>query len=272
MHDQEVSLAGVLERLQVPRNAVLFVHASAKWLLSAGITPESALKDLYSHCGRQGTIVMPSFPFVGAHLDYMRQKPIFDVSRTPARIGLLYEVFRRGNGVCRGLAPDLPLAARGYNSKDIILPESSFEELDPTGGATAFRRILEVDAHLVGLGVTENTNVFIHHIDSLHQDRYPGPVLAEEVNEAISRDPDGTERLVRRRSFLPIVQKVIKPNKISALCAPEGAYSSEKIGETVFFRWKLSDWVGAALREIDQSEREHRWPLWLEGLDGAYRS
>lgn len=252
----------LLEQLAVPCGEVLFVHASAQWAQRGGFEARDILSGLQEWAGPSGTVVMPSFPFVGAHLDYMRSKPAFDVRHTPAKIGLIYEVFRRSADVTRSAAPDLPVAARGKLAMAITSPEPSFNELDPAGKDTVFARILSSHPTLVGLGVSLNTNVLIHHLDSLLQDRYPGPLYGDEINDAAVIDADGASHIVRRKSFLPELQAKIRPSAVRDLIGASPQLSVIERNGATFFRWDLDAWSSTCTAHVT-SLRPGTWPCWL---------
>ena len=267
MHKNNIGVEFILKQLGVPKNGVIFVHASAKWLLSSGISLKSAIYDLHNFCDEGGTVVMPSFPFFGAHLDYMKSNPRFDFAKTPAKIGLFYEIFRRGDSVFRSIAPDLPVAAKGRYAKEIIGLDNSLADPDPIGRESIFAKILDFDPQLVGLGVTENTNIFIHLVDSLNRHRYPGAVLTNEINTATTKSHDGNEIIVHRHSFIPHIQKLIKPNKIFLNYGKQIAFNKFQIGQSIYFSWKINDWMELALSEVKSSQEAGRWPSWLTEMD-----
>lgn len=255
----------LLEQLAVPRGEVLFVHVSAQWAQRGGFEVRDILPGLQEWAGPSGTIVMPSFPFAGAHLDYMRSKPTFDVRRTPAKIGLIYEIFRRSADVVRSAAPDLPVAARGKLALAITSPEPSFNELDPAGKGTVFARIVSSRPTLLGLGVSLNTNVLIHHLDSLLQARYPGPLYGDEINDASVIDADGASHIVRRKSFLPDLQAKIRPSAVRDLIGASQQLSISDRNGATFFRWDLDAWSKTCSAHV-ASLQPGTWPCWLEAF------
>src|SRR5262245_34578833 len=94
------ALARVLYELSVPHDRVIYIHSSMDWLGRAGIRTGEALDALTAWTDRGGgTLVFPAFPFRGSHEAYLRGGPVFDVRRTPARVGLLNETLRRRKGV-----------------------------------------------------------------------------------------------------------------------------------------------------------------------------
>jgi aminoglycoside 3-N-acetyltransferase len=76
---------------------------------------QDLLAMLVSVCGKDRTLVMPSFVMGGRDFDrqeYFRTRP-FDVRRTPSEMGLFAELFRRTPGVLRSLHPTCSICALG---------------------------------------------------------------------------------------------------------------------------------------------------------------
>ncbi len=170
-----LTLHAILEELQVPRSGVLYVQSSTDWLQKAGFSATDTLAALIEWT-RGGALVMPAYPFRVTHAEYLASRPRFDVNKTPAAIGLIPEVFRRTAGVRRSLDPDFSIAALGADAADIVATRSGDE--DPFSETSVYARLLKRDATLLGLGVSLNTNSFIHVIDSRLSDRYPRPAYA----------------------------------------------------------------------------------------------
>ena len=96
MHSEKhLPLAEILSILRVPHQGILYVQSSINWLQKIGLELSEVLNTLQDWVKPAGTLVMPSYPYRGTHLDYLRRKPIFDVRHTPVKIGLIPEIFRR---------------------------------------------------------------------------------------------------------------------------------------------------------------------------------
>lgn len=260
-----LTLAEVLDSLAVPRGGVLYVQSSTDWLAKAGVDADSALATLRDWVRPSGTLVMPSYPFRVTHLEYLASRPRYDVRRSPAMVGLIPELFRRSNVVQRSLDPDFAIAAEGSAAASIV--ETDLRESDPFGRASVYERMLAGEATLVGLGVSLNTNSFIHVIDSRMADSYLRSPYGATFDVGVV-DRDGESRSVQRRSLVPEFQQLTKPSAVAAAMG-EGtpALSSRAINGAMFFRWDLQLWSRWCDDHARAAVAAGRWPCWLSLLD-----
>jgi hypothetical protein len=115
--------------------------------------PVELVAALAGICGRERTLVMPSFVMGGRSFDregYYRNRP-FDVRRTPSDMGLLAEVFRRTPGVMRSLHPTCSVCALGPLAGEL----TASHHLASTGLATdsPFGMMTRRRTAILGLGV-----------------------------------------------------------------------------------------------------------------------
>jgi len=97
---------------------ILMVHTSYNHMLPMYVgNAVDLLRMLVGLCGPERTLVMPAFYFGDRRLNdvvkFYRDHPIFDVRRTPSRMGLISELFRRYKGVKQSLHPSHRIAALG---------------------------------------------------------------------------------------------------------------------------------------------------------------
>jgi aminoglycoside N3'-acetyltransferase len=260
-----VKLAKILETLRVPRNEIVYVHSSTDWLQRAGIRVADVLPALRDWLAPHGTLVMPGYPFLGPHLDYVRRRPSYDVRHTPARVGLLPEMFRRWPGVVRSLEPDYPVLMYGAEAR--TLAGASPPPADPFGAASVYRRILDRPATLLGLGVSFNTNTFIHVLDSQLEDRYPFKVYVDETYHIPLTSHDGSGWNQVRRVLRPELQTQIEPGTLVPLIG-EGRelFASLKVQQTIFFRWDLAAWEHRAHEHALEQLEAGGLPCWLKRI------
>jgi aminoglycoside N3'-acetyltransferase len=259
-----LTLATVLESLSVPRGGILYVQSSTDWLAKAGFDAAQTLATLRDWVRPSGTLVMPSYPFRITHLEYLAARPRYDVRQTPSMVGLIPELFRRGDRVHRSADPDFAIAAEGPEAEAIV--DTDLAEPDPFGRGSVYERLLVRSATLVGLGVSLNTNSFIHVIDSRYAGAYPrspyGPLFDVEI---VGRD--GVPKTVQRRSLVPEFQQQTKPSAVAAAIG-EGtpAFSMRSIDDALFFRWDLARWSAWCDAHASEASVSGRWPCWLSLL------
>jgi aminoglycoside 3-N-acetyltransferase len=112
--------------------------------------------------GEEVTLLMPTLPFDGRQVDYARANKVFDVRRTPSRMGLLSEVFRRTPGVLRSLHPTHSVAAWGRRAEELI---SEHHKGTAFGESSPYFKLQEAGGVVMGLGVIKYT--VIHVADEL---------------------------------------------------------------------------------------------------------
>jgi hypothetical protein len=234
-------LTRMLAELAVPQGRVLYVHSSMDWLNRAGIGVGDALDALIDWTvASGGTLVLPAFPFRGSHEAYLRGRPIFDVRRSPARVGLLNETLRRRPGVLRSLDPDLSVVALGTHAETIV--------------GTGF----------TGLGVSFNYMNMIHVLDSRYRARYPFEIYSRAIYTAHSIDAAGHRHAVTKHAILNALQTHIKPSQIVHLLRPpRDVFRRTKIGDTDFFVWDLPRWERLCVAHIEQMLDTGGIPCWL---------
>ncbi len=258
-----LTLHAILEELQVPRAGVLYVQSSTDWLQKAGFSATDTLAALIEWT-RGGALVMPAYPFRVTHAEYLASRPRFDVNKTPAAIGLIPEVFRRTAGVRRSLDPDFSIAALGADAAGIV--ETSPGDEDPFSATSVYARLLERDANLLGLGVSLNTNSFIHVIDSRLSGRYPRPAYDGRFPTDVV-DGSGAMTTVWRSALVPDFQQQTQPSAVIAASGPDPEmFSSRTIDGAMFFRWHLPRWSAWCESHGRAAADAGQWPCWLSRL------
>lgn len=257
----------LLDSLSVPRGGILYVQSSTDWMAKAGFDAGSTLAALRDWVRPSGTLVMPSYPFRVTHLEYLESRPRYDVRNSPALIGLIPELFRRSDVVHRSLDPDFAIAAEGSAAATIV--ETDLRDPDPFGRTSVYERMLAGEATLVGLGVSLNTNSFIHVIDSRMATSYPrSPYGATFDVDVVNRD--GQLRSVQRRALIPEFQRLTKPSAVAgAIGEGTPAFASRTVNGAMFFRWDLRRWSRWCDDHARAAVAGGRWPCWLSLLDHA---
>lgn len=260
--------AALLAALGVPRDGVVYVQSSVDWIQRAGLRAPEILAALLEWCAPSATLVMPSYPFHSTHREYLASHPVFDVRRTPAGIGLLPEMFRRTAGVVRSLDPDFSVCARGVDAEAVVGAEPA--QPDPFGADSSYARMLERRATLVGLGVSLNTNSFMHLIDARAGERYPvSPYEPQEYATTVI-DRQGQPQSVRRKCLRPPFQQLVEPSAITLEMQPVPAvFTTFEINGARFFRWDLNAWTAWCATHA-ASQAPGAWPCWLRRLAGAF--
>ena len=211
---------------------------------------------------------MPSYPFHTTHRQYLESHAAYDVRRTPSGIGLLPEIFRRTTGAVRSLDPDFCVIAMGKDADAIVGTEPAAS--DPFGMDSTYQRMLDRRATLLGLGVSLNTNSFIHVIDSRAESGYPSPVYEDRLFPMTVIDASGRSREVLRKALRPQFQLQTIPSAIVTAMKPGGdVFATMEIDGARFFRWDLAPWASWCLAHAGRQAAAGRWPCWLSRLDSG---
>ena len=269
MNTNPMTAAEVLEALGVPRGGIVYVQSSVDWMQRAGLRAPEMLATLLNWTGTEGTLVMPSYPFHSTHQEYLATGPTFDVRHTPAGIGLLPEMFRRTSGVVRSLDPDFSVCARGADAEAIVgaVPAAP----DPFGADSSYQRMLTRATTLVGLGVSLNTNSFIHAIDSRIGAGYPAAVYDDRAYATTVVDRQGSSRIVRRLCLRPPFQQLTSPSAIGEAMRPAASvFTTIEIDGARFFKWDLSAWSAWCESHASAQAARGEWPCWLTRLGSAF--
>ena len=205
---------------------------------------------------------MPAFPFRGSHEDYLRAEPTFNVRRTPVRVGLLNETFRRRQHVRRSLDPDLSVIALGREADRVV--GNGFTGRDPTGPDSPFQRVIDAGGVLLGLGVSLNYMNMIHVLDSRYRDQYPFQIYSDSIYPAHTVDAEGGLHHVDKLAMLNELQLHIKPSLVVRTLNPgTDVLRHMKRGDTDFFVWDLPPWEQLCVSHIEQTLDAGQFPCWL---------
>jgi len=155
--------------------------------------------------GEDGTLLVPTFPFRGRQLDYVRSGPApFNPRRTPSRMGLLTEVFRRLPGALRSLHPTHSVAARGPMAEELLGEHhlgTAFGERSP------FYKLQACGGIVVGLGVDIHHGFTVLHVAEELEPRSHEHVFVDETYPMRIRRGD-EELAYELRPMRPVFRNV----------------------------------------------------------------
>jgi aminoglycoside 3-N-acetyltransferase len=121
--------------------------------------------------GFQGSALVPTLPFTGSALDYVRSGVVTDLKLTPSRMGLVTEFFRRMQGVERSAHPTHPVAARGRLA--VEMTAGHHEAKTPCGAPSPFSRLLDHGGKILLLGTGVRTITFFHYVEEVLEPTMP---------------------------------------------------------------------------------------------------
>jgi len=217
-------ILAALRDVGLPASQVVMAHTSLSRFGYVEGGPDTVIDALVEAVGPDGTLVMPTLSCSWAG------RPAFDPDATPARIGLIPNVFRRRPGVRRSPHPTHSVAALGPKAEAITRHHPPDEPVFSDAGA--FGRLYALDAWILMLAPLE-ANTSMH----MGEERAGVPLqdLALRINER--GEPEG---LVRRAPW-----HVNFDPHYGAL-RERGLLDSASLGDETIHLMRLRDAVDAA--------------------------
>lgn len=161
-------LATALGTAGVTPGATVMAHVSMNEVRRTAPTvdPLSLIALLKELLTPSGTLMVMTSPFTGFQAEYAAAKPIYDVRRTPSRMGLMTELFRRMPDTKRSLHPTHPVAGWGRHAEELL---ASHHEGETFAETSPFCLMRDYGGVVVGIGASiRNGFTIIHSAEWLH--------------------------------------------------------------------------------------------------------
>jgi len=217
-----------LRGLGVKTGDALCVQSSFDQILGFQGNVGDAIKSLQEAVGPDGGLLMPTHPFGGRAIDYVRAHPVTDLARAPSVMGLMTEILRRTPGARRSIHPTHPVSVWG--DKGLHLVNNDWESRTPCGRNTAYHRLLESDGKILMLGTGVQPMVFYHTVEELIEPMMPASPFTAEEYTLQTKNVDGKLYTSQMRLFEPVLSR----NRRLSLLAPElksrGFWREAKVG------------------------------------------
>ena len=175
----EEGLREILNQFDLSSVDTILVHSSAAQLARVGLKSPTVIRILEGLILPEGTLLMPSFPFGQSFYEFIETNPVFKVNRTPSRMGLVTEVFRRSPGVLRSQHPTHPVCAKGKDAEWYV-SEHHMDET-PFGPHSPFAKLADRGGVVIGLGLQPDfclTNV--HVVEDQLGDDFPVRIYSNQ--------------------------------------------------------------------------------------------
>lgn len=258
-----MKLSEIFEKLEIePHGSIVFFH-----IASDTLKPIASLREILStideYFDERSTICMPSFPFFGSgYYEYLKNKPVFDIRKTPSKVNLITEVFRRRDGVIRSLHPWCSVACKGYLAKE--LTSEHYLDAKVFGKKSPFGKISENNGYVVGLGVDCNTNSFAHMPDDVMLEYYSFKVYEDDNIKLICIDYHEKEIEVETNVLHRTISKIIKPRKMRKFLLGQDFYKECVFKGINFYALKLKDYIAFTVSFNIQKVKEKGYPIYYE--------
>jgi len=175
----EAALVRALRTLGINSGDTLMVHAS--WVQNNGFQgrPIDFINALKAAVGPDGLLAMTSLTYQNESTKTFlgRQEPM-NVRRSPSRMGLLTEVFRRGRKTRRSLSPTHPVLASGPRAEAFLEGHESC--LVPFGPNSPYARLREWRGKILTVDAPFSTITYTHYIEDRISCYLPFPLYDPE--------------------------------------------------------------------------------------------
>jgi aminoglycoside N3'-acetyltransferase len=228
-----------LRGLGVRSGDVLCVHSSFERFLGFRGGLGDAITALQESVGPDGGLVMPTQPFTGTAIDYVRSHPVTDLRRAPSLMGFMTEILRRSPGVVRSINPTHPVAAWGVRGVGLV--GRDWEARTPCGRSTAYHRMLDADARILMLGTGLQPMTFYHCVEELIEPLMPfSPFTAEEFTLQ-TKDVTGTLYTSRMRLFEPVLSAKRRMSLMVPDLKRRGVWREARVGRLEILLLRATD-------------------------------
>lgn len=234
-------LVANLRALGVRPGDTIMLHSAFRQANGFQGSPVSVADAFLEAVAPEGNLLMVSLPTTGASHRYLQRLRLFDVRKTPSRMGLVSEFFRRRPGVRRSLHPSHPMLVFGPEAAWIV--EGHEECLYPCGPGSPFDKALELDAKVVFFDTTLDKMTFFHWLEHRVQDRVALPLYLPEPFEVPVVDADGQNQMVKTYAFSPEIIELRRDSVLHREMWAAGIVRSRRVGNTRILLTSLKEVV-----------------------------
>lgn len=219
-----------LSRLGIRRGDTILVHSAFRRATGFRGSPQDVIACLLSAVGEEGNLLMVSLPYETSSYEHLRHDPLFDLRRTPSRMGIVSEVFRRREGVRRSLHPTHPVLALGKDAEWLVRDHEKCGT--PCGAGTPFAKLREIGGKVLFFDVPFGNFTFIHHIEDLLEASLPFPLYRDESFPGRVLDQDGQPLVVPTRVFSQRAVSTRRPEVLERHLRDKGLLLRGRVGRT----------------------------------------
>jgi aminoglycoside 3-N-acetyltransferase len=207
---------------------VVLMHSSFDAFEGFRGKPTEVIAVLQRILTSSGTLLMPTMPFSGTAVAFAATDPLFDSRRTPSRMGLLTELFRRMPEVVRSRHPTHSAAAWGARAADMTASHEN--ATTPCGPGSPYHRLLEVDGKVLLLGTDISALTFFHALEDVLEKQLPVQPFTSSTFRLRTQMPDGSIATVTTRLYEPAVSKRRNIFKLVPYLRSRGAWHATRVG------------------------------------------
>lgn len=225
-----VTQSQIIEQLKevgIKNGEVVMLHSSLSKMGYVEGGAQTVIDSILKVIGNEGTIAMPAFPAIGFNYDYLITNPVFDLSNTPSKMGVITEVFRKMKQVKRSLHPTDSVCSLGKQAD--YLTKDHISQLTPYNHNSPFYRLCELKAKIILIGVDLNSLTNFHTLEDAVSN-FEIPVYHQTVFDTQLIDESGKMLVMKTKVHNPVFSKKRKCNDFIKPFVDAGFMQSFKIG------------------------------------------
>ena len=226
----EKQLKQVLVRLGIRNGDTLLVHSSFNNFNGFQGGAQDIIKCFQETVGAEGNLLMVSMPYTCSTSDYLKKNPVFNVQKTPSRMGIISEIFRRKKGVLRSLHPTHPVLASGRDAEWIVAGHEDC--IFPCGKDTPFDKFRLLNGKILFFDVPFRTFTFIHYIEDLIKNSLPFSLYSSKPFVAKIIDYSANEFNMQTFAFGDIAVERRRPEVLKKNLLNRNLLIKKRIGKT----------------------------------------
>jgi aminoglycoside 3-N-acetyltransferase len=242
----------------------VLVHSSMNRFGGFQGKPSDVIAALTEIVGDTGTVLMPAIPFLGSAVDYVGSKEQFDVRRTPSKMGLLTEIFRRSKGVVVSTHPTHPVVGRGRLASELLADHDKART--PCGIPSPFQKMLEVKGKTVLLGVSIGALTVFHALEEELAPLMPFDPFTAESYSLATIGTDGEKCEIETRLYAKQASRARDLSILQKHLEESGHWRENRVGKMTVTVLDLDSVRNSALALATQGLFCYR------GFGGAYGS
>jgi len=192
----EIEFTNILtNQLGLGPGDVVYIHSSVDGL-SLNFPFLRILPFIRKVIGDKGTLLFPTYPNRSpfSSYDYLRAGNVFDVKRTPSYTGILTEFGRRHPQAVRSIHPTKSVCALGPMAEELTAAHQRSPH--PYDRLSPYRKLVDCEAKIVGLGVWTEYMSFVYCIDDALKANPPVKTYHPEIFRAKCINYRGEEEVV----------------------------------------------------------------------------
>ncbi len=143
-----------LQRLGLAKGDTVLVHSALSALGHVEGGADTVIDALLAVIGCEGTLAMPAL-----------SSGVFDLHKSPAKVGLITETFRRRKGVVRSFHPSHSVTA--YGAHALALTAGHLQCPTACGEGTPYAKLMEMGGKILLLGVDQDRNTSLHTLEAM---------------------------------------------------------------------------------------------------------